>query len=799
MEDINLLLSTFETKLDRALADSWKERETPALLASLVEGAEAVGEAAIEVGHTCWERFEAGEKASLPFYVIHFLWTGRVKSFLILWRDVVFELQKAYILLKSGSLPLEQFDQLREESRQVLEEAATELKAYPEKEIQAARRGRGGVAQQVKRWRRIANPWPTYREQIAFLPAQCRCLLDEHLELKKTGGIVSAIEERIEQAMSACEKELEDLETMAKNTIQFIEEQLEADVGPKLGKIATRLEDLDAEIELNNYLADFSSALEEKIEALPEKMQVSICIDAGLVQYKEINFRRSMRQWLESETLPVLYEIWEIAVEVRQSLRMSLVNIRNRSLLLATEMRDGRTPDVERADLCQPLTAFLKKDHDYQENLAELRELIEQRLRKEFSLPIVYDLYRDFLPIPLQSTINQLGFSRNVALRWGQQWLSELTGRLQQFKTSVEREEALSVSEKIVRFIRGRSFPPENHHYTSIFITKGYIGESFWVGREQDLAHMSGLIANWRRGFRGAVALTGRRFCGKSLFGELAANRYFPKNTIRLAPERTVWVEGRHITAGYDLGEVLDFIRKHSLNIRPLVWIDDLELWQDPDHPLGENVRLLSRSIDNYAGRIFFMVSMSNWLKTHLDKFHGIDKVFQAEINLDRMPLRDIREAILIRHGATHKLLVDDKGREVTPQQFRKMTDRIGKAANGNIGEALNWWSSHTRKVNEEEVRHDFSAGYSLPDFINPDIALILASVMLKKRTNEYRLRKLFGPAFGDKYGSIVQRLISLGLLNRHADGWLEVNELVVNELGSILESRRYLPVQENE
>ena len=70
---------------------------------------------------------------------------------------------------------------------------------------------------------------------------------------------------------------------------------------------------------------------------------------------------------------------------------------------------------------------------------------------------------------------------------------------------------------------------------------------------------------------------------------------------------------------------------------------------------------------------------------------------------------------------------------------------------------------------------------------------MVLSAIMLEKRTNEYRLRKLFGAAFTDKYGSIVQRLISLGLLTRHADGWLEVNELVVNYVGRLLGRKGYL------
>ena len=63
----------------------------------------------------------------------------------------------------------------------------------------------------------------------------------------------------------------------------------------------------------------------------------------------------------------------------------------------------------------------------------------------------------------------------------------------------------------------------------------------------------------------------------------------------------------------------------------------------------------------------------------------------------------------------------------------------------------------------------------------------------MEKRTNEYRLRKLFGSPFKEKYQHLIQRLISVGMLTRHMDGWLEINEFAVNEVGKLLERKQYL------
>ncbi|MEM6966351.1 MAG: hypothetical protein AAF573_16425, partial [Bacteroidota bacterium] len=222
-------------------------------------------------------------------------------------------------------------------------------------------------------------------------------------------------------------------------------------------------------------------------------------------------------------------------------------------------------------------------------------------------------------------------------------------------------------------------------------------------------------------------------------------------------------------------------------------WIDDLEKWSDTNITLGQNVRALNDAIDNFGNRLFFMVSMGNWTLSFLDKTYEILKVFQAEINLDRMPADEIKRAILIRHGATHKTLINEDDEELSPQDFQKNINRIYRIVQGNIGEALNHWANGIVTADEERVRFQDATNYAFPDFINADTALIMASLMMEKRSNEYRLRKLYGPAFKEKFQHLIQRMISVGILKRHLNGWLEINELVVNDVGRLLEEKGYL------
>ncbi|MEZ4883461.1 MAG: hypothetical protein R3E32_01900 [Chitinophagales bacterium] len=795
MQQLKTQLSAFDIPIEQAIERTWSHEDWPKYSEALVEGSVLLSKKMIEIGDFSLEQLKITLEKNveetevlLPFYVIHFLWADRAKRFLVLWRDVFFEQQKAQILFADKVVAESDMLQLKLQSKETVVNAFEALKAYFDEQIKHIHLSKGGSGKQIDQWKLQANPWQTYREQLQQLPQQIKVLWHQGEKLEVTTEHFAEIRDFVNQTIALCEKEIANIKTSAQQTIEYISEH----IAERAGKVVVYLEDVEGNIRTLNHNKVFAIGLEGKLESLVEKTKVYVGTNEGLLQFKEINFQKSVRQWLDSEILPLLYEVWELTESVTNGIKMSLLNIRNRAILLSNESKDGKILEVKKEEISQPLNAFLKKTAIWEQELLELEMLVKERLKETFRVTSVYD-EDDFLPIALQSTINQLKINQNEWLIKTKDWLKQQVRLIRQLKSSMEDEKSLSISEKIVRYVQSRTPEAANNQYSSIFLTKGYIGESFWVGRQAELQHVKSLIGQWKLGFRGAIILSGQRFSGKSLFGELVANQFFSENTIRLLPNSVIQVKGRKLNGSYDLGAALEFVKNYTLNDFPLVWIDDLELWASPTISLSQNVRELSHFIDGYSGRIFFVVSMSNWLKAHLDKIYGIDKIFQAEINLDRMGVEEIRQAILIRHGATHKVLIDKEDREVTPQQFKKMTNDIYKGSDGNVGDALNHWSFSTRKLDAERVVHDANPPYDLPDFLTPNTTILLAAIMIEKRTNEYRLRKLFGTPFKEKYNNILQRLISLGILIRHLDGWLEINEAIANDIGRLLEEKGHL------
>lgn len=497
----------------------------------------------------------------------------------------------------------------------------------------------------------------------------------------------------------------------------------------------------------------------------------------------DLDLKKRTVQWLEGEILPTLYKIWEQTEAMHNSVKMSLSNMRNRAVLLPS----GIGEKFDATLLSHPLLQTIKSLQTIENELVALSENIKAKMAENFRLSNIYETSRPFLPLSLQHTVRQIEATRGWLLDQIAKWGSTRLALLHRLWYNLEKEESMGFSEKTARFIEHRQPDPANHHYTSIFLTKGFVGASFATGRQDQMSHFDNLVRQWEKGFRGAALLTGRRFCGKSFFGEWAATRHFPNNIIRLAARQETNFKGRKCPGTTNLAEVLDFVKKYALHDRPLLWLDDLELWQDADHSLFDNTAALLHFNDHHATRCFVMASINRWSHQHLQALLDIDRGFQATLKFDTMPVQNIAKAILIRHGATHKKLVSKDGIELFPGQVQRLVRRVEKAAHGNIGEALQSWAAAAHIADDDSVTIDFQDKYSLPSNFSPDMSLLLTEVLTQKRTDEYRLRKQFGQSFNDRYADLVRRLLGTGLLNRLPDGSLEINEDIVNALAGRL------------
>ncbi|MBB4080689.1 hypothetical protein GGR28_003324 [Lewinella aquimaris] len=777
---------SFQVTADRAV--SGLDPSTP--IEELARWTGEMARAMIARGDAC-PVGEEEDVTDLECRLTHFVWAERAKRFLMLYRDVQLQLQVASLKVKDGQAGKEPVASLYRQSRRVLGDALREWEADFTAQHEALLRNENQRNRQLRAWKLQHNPWPLYRHQLETISRQSTELLEEYQNLTSLSEQFDELRVLLRRGVSASEEVMAKTLERAREITTFI---TEGDHDPdRPGIVAAKLDDYIAEEGSPPRLDRFTNAVTASIAKLSESQRVTVSSEDGMLKYKEVNFRRATDQWISAEVMPLLYELWELSEQTNNGLNVATMNVRNRALLLSTEVKAGHDVTFKNADLAQPFGSFQQRTSQRREVYAEIRKRIESLIDTNLRLTSVYQPVPGFLPLPLQSGINVFTRRQGRLVTGVRTWLADHVSGLSKLLGDAAREERLSISERTVRVIRQRTASPDNAAYTNILMTKGYIGESFLVGRENETEHLRQIIDNWKVGFRGAVMLTGNRLAGKTLFGELITNRFFPSLTIRLRPFSVVTVGGRRLKTTGNLAEALSFVEKYTVQSRPLVWIDDLEIWWDEDHTLAANVRALGEHIDDYSARIFYLVSTSNAVYKHLDRFLDLDRVFQSEINLDRFALDDMQRAVLIRHGATHKIMVDAEGEPISETAFGQMVKRIYRSTDGNVGETINRWAYFTERYDAERVYQPKAKRYVLPAFLSPDTATLLSTVLLEKRTRDYRLRKLFGPAYGDRYGSILQRLIRIGLITRNNDSTLEITESVVNDIGRMLETEAYL------
>ncbi|MCH2045323.1 MAG: hypothetical protein MK212_14500 [Saprospiraceae bacterium] len=722
-------------------------------------------------------------------HIITFEWAEQAKETLLLWRNSFFELQKAQLLEKDALVENKALKALEEASLQMQRMAWTGLEEYLENSLD---KNEQGMKKMLRRWSLQKNPWEAYQKQFLDILAQGKSLKEVYPKLldvqKSMRHIATIIQESLEKSVSTIISVRQLTDTLIASVASIEEEQL----AEGLKSLLEELQELEIELGVGDGgpIDIFLGGLEDDLEHIPERISFVMGVQGGYLQRRDMNIRKKVQVWLESEAYPLVDEIWELAESSSNGLKMIFINIRNRVSLLLEE--DLKGIDKEKLQLDRPLLAFLKDSENKLKGLKEIRSNLEERLSQYFKFAYIYDEQKEFLPIFVQDSSKKYFWSSTSDEGWlgkTTQWIGKQWEKWQSFKTKIAREQSLGVSERIVRCIQNRKPDAQNGHYTSIFMTKGYIGESFLIGRKEQLAHVGNIISNWKQGYRGAVFVTGERLSGKTLFSEIVAHRYFADNFIRLRPNRLLNVEGKTLQITYDLAEALDFIQKNALQRQALVWLDNLELWWDEQHPIYQNIQALSDWIDSYSTRLFILVNTNNTLKKQLDQLLDIDRVFQAEISMDKIGAEAIQRAIWMRHGATHKKLINTKNEDLTTQAFQRLCKRICKSASGNIGEALNIWIDSTYYIDEDHVQNDFQHYRILPYFLNRDTALILHAFLQYKRLDEYKLRKLFGPMFAQQYATIVKRMLGIGILKTRLDGELEIEELIVNDLKKMIET----------
>lgn len=784
MEITNTTPSVSDFSVDTILK-SWGDFEWQydSRVESLIEVIQHIGKQTIERGDhfiQFLQQEELSPEEQLVAQYFHFEWADRIKKLLLLMRDVVIEQQKGQVGLLEFKFDRETLEKNWKIALQTIQTARQEIQTIASKGLSPE-----NLKKCARVWYHQENPWAVYRKQIHLLIQQAEELEKNYTNFESLKDLFSSIEQLIFKSISSCQSELKNILNKIEGLL--VTQQELNDDAHFANDLLNHIDVILASYHIREYNTVFKDQLNVLINKYANPIKLYIKAKGGLVEQRFIAPKKEVMQWLDAEILPLLYEIWEITENIHTGVKMIIMSMQNRITLQKQEGTDTLAKDIP--NIVRPLLGFRSNIKAADTDILDINALVEERLDNEFKLYPVFDNQRYFLAVSLQSSINQRLWNKQsnwlteAKTQWDKIW-KQLKGVYQKWSYSHH----LGISERIALCLQSRQVHQANIHYVNIFQTKGYVGDSFFRGREEQIARVHTLVERWKEGIRGSVLLTGDRFSGKTVFSEAIAQKFFGINVLRLTPNTDLEVDGRKHHLTYDLVEALEIVARYALNDQPLVIIDNLELWWSPKIPLYKNIQGLIEHIDRFSSKIFFVVTTNRGSRNQLFRFSNLERTFQAEITLNTVTKKALHQAIWIRHAATHKQLINKKGEALSPQKFAKIVNQIYKLSNANIGEALNIWANSTRFVDDNHVRSHLEDYLPLPNFLNDDSRLVLETILRCRRTNEYNLRQLFGPAFGLRYATVIRRLLNTGILTRQLDNYIEVNHLIVNDLKKILQ-----------
>ena len=704
-----------------------------------------------------------------------------IKDYLILVRNIAFELTTYSI--KTGKDITADFVL---KSRMAMEQALTESHIDCirfEEELRSDSKRRAEIQLQKEIWPTVSSQLKNIKNQVQEYCKNIErwSMLPGKLDLIRSGIINS-----LNNAHESLKADKDFMNKVAEIIGSFAADS-------SYDKMAQQLESMQGNFERNvSGFANMSQIVQDSLKPFFIKDSIPIHHHHAQIVNRDINIGNEVNSWLEAEVFPLLYEIDDILSFSENNRSMASINLINKLQALHERSKE-EDQNWKPTEIEQSLGTYLDKLDQLTRELGEVDQLITKRV-KHLDIQKLFDESTPFLPIEGTTLdLRHLQTKGNRYVEDLQKWWSLQVNKVQSQLFKSDKLNSYTTPE-CLQVIRSCYFDDSHSNtYANIFLTKGYIGDSFVVGRTSDRTKIENTITNWKKGYRGTVLVSGHRLSGRSLLLDQVANHHFPKQAIRLQTGHTYTITGRTFKCGPILGDELMNIAKHGTNEKLAVIIDNLEMWYENDtNNLISSARDLVKCLDTYGDKIFFLVSTTHWVTNLLHEKLRWKDAFQTQINTDTLSKNDALEAVMIRHGATHKTL-QYEGEVANVQQIKNWVNYLYEKTQGNIGLMLHYWAMSIKDTPSGDVEFEQKHIPDLPELLEETNAPLLYSLIMFRHVNEYQLHQLLGDRFSTTYRQMVQRYLHIGLLDRRYTDKLAIEKCFVNGVARTLHDNQWI------
>lgn len=709
-------------------------------------------------------------------YVLHYQLSESFKDALLLHRDVLLQIYIADYKKQENTVTKESLDEHFTASKAQLNDVISAF-IQKEKSLQNDITSTPNSSNFLGQIKHQTNPWTIYKAQFETLKKHLKDIDGVYNSISKTIKIFSDIEKHnttfIMEAESACEK--------AKNgigeAIHLVKKITTiADIPNVINWIDTVIPQSENE---KTYQDSYTQTLELKLKALKE-VTVPVATEDGLLLSRTIDFNKATQKWIDFEILPALVDLWKHKASMMSFYKHSLLNLK--SSLLIEKGNNNINAMPSQFETLKSIHATIS---DYTDNLNQITKEVRQKFDVHFEVSQLFS-NEDFLEVSFQSSLSQMASEQGNILN---KFKAVVTNNLNNFNSQYEKSALFNSKSKIetaIDCINYRMFKESNAHYDTLFLNKNFLGDLFILDRVEQEQAVARAVSQFQNGFSKAILVTGDALSGKTTFTQQIAKKHFPKNAVFLQPNASVTFAGRKFETSKNLKEALSDIKKGLTGVPSLLVIDDLSCWRDEEVSLLQNVRHLLSFIASYSDEILVVITTTSSLKRHIDSRLAFSEAFSTHISLNRASADEIYNAIAIRHGASHKTLVNKDNVSFSEREMKKAVTKLARNFNSNLGQVLQAWTYGTTVVKDNNVVYQ-EDNYSFPDFFNEAEAIVLKYVLLYHHINEVTLKNFVVNSYERQYDSGLKRLYNTKVLLRDEEGNLFLNPVIGFDVKHIL------------
>ena len=713
-------------------------------------------------------------------YILHYALAKSFKDLMLIHRDVFLQLQISSHKAEENVVENESIAAHFTESKSILLQALNGFHKSIEQEYRTIARFEKGNKDICNKTKHHQNPWPVYKAQFENILEQFQLIETAGLTFQKVIEIFNSIKN---YTVNSYESSLEEAQN-SKASIAAVAQSLEKMVDNE--DIAVVLTEIDVAVKKietsGRKLEGFADLVEEKVKSLVT-LNFPTATNEGLLLIKKIDFNRSVKKWLDYELLPYLIDLWENQNNLASFYKHSLLNLKSSLKLI----RNNKSLSPVHSQI-----ATLKEiQNTIVVNIERQQQIISQIENKLFNQLLATNIYgtEEFLEVSFQSSLNQYtSGSSGFLMRSFQKIKSTFNSLNSSYEQTISTSPD-NLVEKSINCINFRMVKEENAHYDTLFLNKNFIGDLFLVPRIEEENKLDVSFNDWQKGFNKSVLITGNNLSGKSTLMEDFAKKHFGKDIVLLETDSTITIEGRKFKTTQNLKESLQEVSKNIYNTKPVLLIDDLEFWRSDEISFLDNVRALVNFALSESDRIFVMVSISKAMQKHLDQRLPFSNAFTTRIDLNKTNPEEIFKAVLIRHGASHKKLVNKDRNLMSPKQIEQKVQELSSNFKNNIGEVLQAWAYSTKMMDNNLVIFE-EADCSFEDFFSSEELIILKYVYLYKYINEVLLKNFLGKGYNINFDLGIKRLVNTKVLWRNSKGNLILNRVITSDVFEILRYR---------